>query len=141
MSNAFAPRGTELQRGTPLTSPTYTTIAEVTKISISGSKADLADVTNMDSPSNFREFLPTLLDSGEIKAEMNFIPGDATQAAVLADFNGQVLSPWQIVLPNSLGSFTFNAYVTTEDVDLPIDKQGTRSFTLKVTGPVTFTAG
>ena len=141
MSNAFAPRGTELQRGTPLSSPTYTTIAEVTKIAISGSKADLADVTNMDSPSNFREFLPTLLDSGEVTAEFNFIPADATQATVLSDFNGQVLSPWKIVLPNSLGNFTFTAYVSTLDVDLPIDKQGTRSFKLKITGPVTFTAG
>jgi predicted secreted protein len=140
MSQAFAPRGTQLQRGSG-GGPTYATIAEVTKIARSGSKADLADVTNMDSPDNFREYLPTLLDSGEVTFDCNLIPGSATQAAVLTDFNTQQLSPWKLVLPNSLGHWAFNAYVIDDDFDLPIDKQGTKQVKLKITGAVTFTAG
>jgi predicted secreted protein len=141
MSQSIAARGTMLQRGSG--SPTtYTTIAEVLKIQRSGSKADLADVTNMDSPSSFREFLPTLLDSGEVSFECNFIPSSSSQATVLSDFTNQTLSPWKIELPGGTeGNWTFNAYVTSDDIDIPIDKQVTKSVKLKISGPVTYTAG
>jgi predicted secreted protein len=141
MSNSIAARGSQLGRGSG--SPTtYTTIAEVLKINRSGSKSDMADVTNMDSPSNFREFLPTLLDSGEVSFDCNFIPGSSIQATLLSDFNNQTLSPWKIELPGGTeGNWTFNAYVISDDFDLPIDKQATKSVKLKITGPVTYTAG
>jgi predicted secreted protein len=134
MSSAIAARGTQLQRVT-------TTIGEVLKIDQSGKKADLADVTNMDSPSAFKEFLPTLLDSGEVKFEVNFLPANTSQADCLADFNGQVLSAWKIVLPATAGHWDFSAYVTGYDVAMDITKQVTGSITLKITGPVTYTAG
>lgn len=133
MSGAIAPRGTLFQRAT-------VTIAEVIKISRSGSKADLADVTNMDS-GVFREFLPTLLDSGEVAIEMNLLPGNAVQATLLADFNGQVLSAYVIELPNTAGHWAFNAYVTSDDFDLDPTKQATKSVKFKITGAVTYTAG
>jgi predicted secreted protein len=140
MSQAIAARGTQLQRS-PDGGTTFVTIAEVLKIQRSGSKADLADVTNMDSPSNFREYLATLLDSGEISFECNFIPGSTIQATMLADFNGQVLSTWKIELPSTAGHWVFTAWVASDDFDLPIDKQATKSVKLKITGAVTYTAG
>jgi hypothetical protein len=131
-SAAFAPRGTQLQRA-------GVTIAEVKKIQKTGSKQDLADVTNMDSPSFFREFLPTLNDSGEVSFDCNLIPGDAAQQGLLADFNGQVKSAYIVQLPSAQGRWNFDAFVMTDDFDLPIDKEGTRAVKLKITGPVTFT--
>lgn len=141
-SQAFAPRGTQLQRGTNPLAPTgYTTIAEVIKITRSGSKADLADVTNMDS-GVFREFLPTVLDSGEVSIEFNLLPGSATQATLLSDFNNQTLSPYKIELPGgTLGTWIFNAYVVSDDFDLEYSKQGHKTVKLKITGGVTYTAG
>ena len=132
MSSAFAARGTQLQRA-------GVTIAEVTKINKSGSKMDLVDVTNMDSPSFFREFLPTLNDSGELSFDCNFIPGDAAQQALLDDFNNQVKSAYIIPLPSTKGRFSFDGYVTTDDLDLTIDKAATKPGKVKVTGPITFT--
>ena len=137
MSQAFAPRGTQFQHSPD--GVTYTTVAEVSKIQNTGSKADLADVTNMDSPSAFREFLATLVDSGEISLDTNLIPGNATQQILETDFNNQTLGYYKIVLPASLGNATFRAYVSSKDFDLPIDKQGTRSLKLKVTGAITVT--
>jgi predicted secreted protein len=141
MSSAFAPRGTQLQRGTgALPGGSYVTIAEVIKIQRTGSKADLADVTNMDSPSGAREKLATLFDCGEISLECNFLPASANQHSMEADFEGQVESPWQIVLPNSLGTWgPFMAFVSSNDFDLPIDKQGTRTVKLTITGVPTGT--
>jgi len=137
-SQAFAGRGTVLQLGTGGSSPyTFTELAEVKKIQFSGTKYDLADVTNMES-GNFREWLPTLADSGEVSFEANLIPGDATQQSLIATFNSAILTPVQVVLPNALGTFAFNAYVQTIDRDFPIDKEATISGKLKITGQITF---
>jgi predicted secreted protein len=137
MSNAFAPRGTEVQHSSD--GVTYTTIAEVSKAENTGSKADTADVTNFDSTSGFREFLSTLSDSGEFAIECNFIPGNATQQVLETDFNNQTLGYYKVVLPNSLGNSTFRAIVASRDFMLPIDKQGTRAIKLKISGIMTNT--
>jgi predicted secreted protein len=141
MSSAFAPRGTQLQRGTgALPGSGFVTIAEVIKIDRTGSKADLADVTNMDSPSGAREKLATLFEAGEISIECNFLPAASSQHLLEADFEAQQLSPYQIILPNSLGTWgPFNAFVTSNDFALPIDKQGTRTIKLTITGVPTAT--
>jgi len=135
MSQAFAARGSKLQRSPD--NSTFTTIAEVLKISQSGSKSDLADVTNMDSPSAFREKLPTLLDSGEIQFDCNYVPGSSIQNQLTTDFNGQTLLYWKILLPNNTNGVSFQGYVTDKNFDLPIDKQGTKALKITITGPIT----
>jgi hypothetical protein len=137
-SQAFVGRGSILQIGSGSSSPyTFTQLAEVRKIQFSGTKYDLADVTNMQSGA-FREWLPTLADSGELSFEANMIPGDATQQALLNYFNNATLLPVQIVLPNGLGVFAFNGYVTTFERDLPIDKEAMISAKIKITGQIQF---
>jgi hypothetical protein len=130
MSQAFAGRGTQLKRS-------GTTIAEITKVNQTGSKADLVDVTNMDSGS-VHEKLATLIDSGEVAFEANYIPSDVTQQNLLADFNNQVLGSWSIVLPGGRGAWSFSAYVTAFDVETPVEKQCTISGKLTITGVRTF---
>jgi predicted secreted protein len=135
MSKAFAPRATLFQHATNQLGP-WTTVAEVVKVQNTGSKADLADVTNFDSPSSFREFLATLVDSGDVAVDCNFIAGNATQQILETDFNNQTLGWYMIVLPNSLGQAQFQAYVSSKDFDFPVEKQATRSIKLKITGPM-----
>src|ERR1700758_2601708 len=105
-SLAFAGRSSQLQRGDGASSEQFTTIAEIKKITRSGAKADLADVTNMDSGA-YREFLPTLLDAGEINFDGNYIPSDGTQQTLQSDFDGQIKHNWKIVLPGSRGFWSF----------------------------------
>jgi hypothetical protein len=137
MSNAFAGRGTELKRGDGAPTELFTTIAEMKKFPISGSKADLADVTNMDS-GNYREYLPTLLTAGDLAFEGNYVPSDVTQGTLQSDFDGQVLHNWEIVLPGSRGKWTFKAYMTGLDFDFQVDKEASISGKLTITGSKTF---
>jgi predicted secreted protein len=136
-----------LQRGDGASPEVFTTIAEVTTIKATGSKADVIDVTNMDSPSAFREKLVTLLDAGEISFDGNFVSDDPTQANVEADFEGRALHNWKIVLPTDpltslpRGHWAFAAYVTGVDFDLQHDKQSTMSVKLTVSGPKPYTSG
>lgn len=145
LSQAFSPRGTQLLY--QITgSVGYSLLAEITSVDFSGQKLDLADVTNYES-GIFKEWLATLLDSGDLTFKGNFIPGDASQAQVLSFFNAATRVNWEVILPINpatglpYGHFTFAAFVSTNEWQLPIDKQGMISGKLKITGAVLFTAG
>jgi len=144
-SASFSPRGTRLQYTTNL-SLAYTDFAEVTQIDFSGQKLDLADVTNF-SGGIFKEWLATLLDSGEVSFKCNFVPSDASQAAMLGFFNAATRVYFQIILPINpstgvtYGHFTFLAFVSEWQTALPISKQAEVTGKLKVTGAITFVAG
>jgi predicted secreted protein len=131
-SQAFAGQGAQLQLA-------GTTVAEITKIQRSGSKMDIVDVTNMDSIGAYREKLPTLLDGGDISFDALYIPHDPTQQALQTQFDTRALGAWSIILPNALGSWAFNAYLTTCDFDLSVDKASTLSGKLAITGKPVYT--
>jgi predicted secreted protein len=147
-SQAFAGRGSHLQRGDGNTpTETFVTILEMKKIARTGAKADLADVTNMDS-GNYREYLPTLLTAGEISFEGNYVANDTTQQELQSDFDTQRLGNWKITLPpfgtytTTLGTWSFKAYVTGLEVpDLQVDKEATTSGKLTITGATSFATG
>jgi hypothetical protein len=136
-SVSIAGRGSQLQR-----SPdgiTYTTLAEVKTFSQSGSKQDYDDITNMDSPSSFREFVATLNESGEMGFDLVYYPGSSIQAQLRTDFNNQTLLYWKVLLSNGTNGISFQAYVQTPgDLDVSIDKVVMRKGAkLKITGSVT----
>jgi predicted secreted protein len=133
-SAAFSARGTIIQYEAP-GSVAFSLLAEIKEINFSGAKYDLADVTNYES-GNFREYLTTLADSGEVSFSGNYIPTDASQAALLGFFNNGTLVSWQVVLPNGLGTISFKAYVSSLEHNLPLDKEATITGKLKITGAV-----
>jgi predicted secreted protein len=136
-SAAFAGRGTKLQFEN--VSSQFVDLAEIRTVDFTGSKYDLADVTNMDS-GTFREWLPTLADSGEVSFNGNYIPSDTSQQELTAMFNAATLSNWKVVLPGNRGTITFLAYVSSLDRAFPVDKEATIAGKLKITGPITITS-
>ena len=56
-------------------SPTvFDTIAEVTGITGPGEKMDTIECTHMESPSAYKEYLPSLLDAGEVSFDFSWFP-------------------------------------------------------------------
>src|SRR4051812_47426691 len=140
-SGAKRALGTKLKLGNASSPESFATIAEVITLSQSGRKIDLIDVTNMDSTAvsslTYREFIGGLADGGEISFTANYIPGNTTQEAFRTAFDG-LLHNWQIVLPSSLGTWSFAGFVNSDDKDYAIDKQLTFSGKIKISGPDTF---
>lgn len=113
----------------------FVQLAEIKQIQFTGSKFDLEDVTNMQS-GNFREWLPTLGDSGELSFSGNYIPGNQTQTDLLNAFNNATLVQWLVILPANRGTISFSAFVQSLDRDLSVDKAATISGKLKITGVI-----
>lgn len=135
MSDAVRAYGTLLQRED---GATFTTIAELTDISGPSLEADELDVTSHDSPNGYREYIQGLKDAGEVSIEGNFLPGNATQETLLADYESGDVVNYQIVFPDA-GSTTwgFAAFVTAFEPAAGVEDVLTFSATLKLTGQPT----
>jgi len=130
-------RSTLLQFQNGSASPAvFVTISEIKKMSFTGAKLDLADVTNVQS-GTYREFLPTLLDAGEISFEGNMIPGDATQDVLNTAFTNAIKTNFQVLFPNANGNIQFAGYVVGVERTIEVDKALTISGRIKITGPIT----
>lgn len=144
-SNAFSPRGSILEYSTNL-SLGYTPIIELSQLDFTGQKLDLADVTNFNG-GIFKEWLATLLDSGELTLKGNFVPSDASQQALLGFFNTATRVFWYLQLPINVatsqpfGHFTFLGFVSEFMWALPLAKQGEINGKIKITGAITYVAG
>ena len=127
---------------------TVTPIGQLKSVSFSGAKSDFDDITNLGSPSNFREFVPTILDSGNVSFHGVWAQDDPGQMLMATSFAAQTLLYFtlQFALTGTEVtkglSVTFSAYVS--DLPLPdmnFDKASVFTGQLKITGPVTVTAG
>ena len=114
-------------------SGTFTDLAEILSISSPSLKGDTADVTQMDSPDGFKEYIPLLADGGEVTLQLNFIP---SQTVTLAGFF-RVKKTYKITTAAG-DTWIFDAIITGLDGAHPHDGKVTQSATFKVTGKPVF---
>ena len=140
----YAAFGTKLvfdPAGTPLT------VGQIKDISGPSQSMDAIETTCHDSPSGAREFVPGLIDGGEVTLDIEFDP-DTSQSAPTgalgilenkADDRATV-DKWEIRWEPQGGTATyrrFDAIVTNFAPNGPVDGSITASVTLKITGPIT----
>lgn len=116
----------------------FTTIAEVVSINGPGQKLDLIDATHMESPNAFREYIPSLLDGGEVSFDVNFLPGNANQAGLRTDLTSRTKRNFQLVWTDSAPTtYSFAGYVTAFEPSAKIDDKLMASVTVKITSDIT----
>lgn len=120
----------------------WTTITEVLDIKGPNQKADMVEVTNQSSPNNYKEWLMTLIDGGDVTFPCNWVPGDGTQdstTGLLSWLQGRGIQDWRIVppSPNAAHTVAFSGFVSDWGPGFPVAKQADLAITLKVSGPVT----
>jgi predicted secreted protein len=140
MSQAFSGFGTAVNLETSASPFVFDLIEEVQTVEFTGSKVDLVDVTNMQSPSAYREYLATLKDAGELQFTANFLPAASGQGLLQSAFESRAVQQWKVTLPSSLGEFDFAGIVTSIDHSLTFDKEAKLTVKVKITGPNVFTA-
>ena len=138
-SQAFTFMDGFVEQGNGASPEVFTQISEVRKVSFSGNKVSFADVTNISSPGNYAEKLPTIIEAGELAFDCNYIPSDTSQTSLFTTRDNRTKSNWKVILPGSLGHFSFQAYVASIDPSLDYSKEASLAVKLQITGPVTFT--
>jgi predicted secreted protein len=113
-------------------------LAELETVGGPAQKVATVDCTNMDSPSQYAEFIAGIIEGGEITVSGNFINAQFQQQ-LLTDMAAKIIRQWAACLPTAMGTFTFSGYITAFNSEEKKDKQITFTATIKVTSAVTFT--
>lgn len=138
-SNAIAGAGTKFRKWNIPTGK-WVNIAEINSISGPSMTRDFIDVTSLDSPGGYREFIAGFRDGGTVSLTMNFTR--ATYVVMKADFENDTPQSYEIFLSDSVGtSFEFDGLVTELPLEIPTDDKITANVTLKVIGQVVINTG
>ena len=117
----------------------YVELLEVKSITPPSVTVDQVEVTHMQSPNRFREYISGLADGGEASFDMNFIPGNASDDRLFELLNLPVgvsrRRSMRINYPNGV-TWTFDGELTGYEPSVPFDDAMTASVTIKVSGPV-----
>lgn len=137
---AFPGYGSHLASGGTAGS-TYTNIAQLKKVNFSGFKAEFDDITNLDSPTIFKEWMKTVVDGDTVSFDGVMNPADPTTQSLLSNIataGSAALFYWKITTTDG-STFVFTAYVQDFKFGVEYNKAITFSGTLKLVGNITAT--
>lgn len=127
--------GTKFALETAPGSGTYFDIAEIDDLTPPNEKADVLDATNFDSPNGYKEFIAGMVDPGDLKFSMNFLPGSASETLILAARASRVAYGGKVTFPQGQ-VWTFLLLVLEYAPAAPADKKMTCSVSGKVSGSI-----
>ncbi|TDK35199.1 histidine kinase [Rhizobium deserti] len=116
----------------PAETPTlFTYVSEIYDVTPPSDTTDSVDVTHMQSPNRTREFISGLTDPGEMSFEQNYVPGSASDKALMS---AKGKRKWcRITFPNGVQAM-FYAILQSYEKSAPTDDKMTATVTFKVSG-------
>ena len=140
MAQGTIGHGIRLQRASDATPAVFTDIGELKELNGPSLARDSVDVSHSLSPNRYREFIPGMLDAGEVSGVLALVPS-GTQAdahqEVIDDLNTATLRQYRILYPDANVYWLFDGFFTSVDHATPIDDEMTLPFTIKVSGQPT----
>ena len=145
---ARAGAGSSLKIGNGGSPETFTAIGQILPtLKWTGAKIKTADTTNQDSSTDsnnliWEEMIPTIVSGGTVDLDVNYVPSDTAQRALMAAFDGKPHN-FQLATPSDSTSspqvpyamFAFSGYIFDRpDIDLPLDKQMKLTIKISVVG-------
>lgn len=129
--------GSHLANG-GLAGTSYTNLGQLKKFDFSGLKGDFDEITNLDSPTIFKEWMKTLVDGQELTFEGVMNTADPTMQALLTNIataGAAALNFWKITLTSG-STLIFQAYTAQFKFGAEYNKAITFSGALKIVGNV-----
>jgi hypothetical protein len=117
----------------------YTNLGQLKKFNFGGLKAEFDDITNLSSPSIFKEWMKTVVDGSDITFDGVLNPTDPTIQGLLTligTAGAASLYYWKITTTDG-STFVFTAYVSDFKFGAQYDKAITFSGSLKIVGNIT----
>jgi len=82
-------------------------IGELTRIGSVSLTVSKQDATTLVSANSYKEYLPGLIDPGDVELEGWLDPDDVGQTTLLTDMNARTEQAWIITFPASISSATW----------------------------------
>lgn len=119
--------GAQFAIGNGATPEVFTKVAEVTSLTPPGFTRDAEEATHLESPDQYKEYIGSLFDTGDVSVTLNFVPSatDALYAAMHADAGN-----YQITFPNGI-RMQFTGFFTGYDMP-ELTPVGTMSVTATI---------
>lgn len=142
MSEAVIAYGATVERSTDGT--TYTSIPEAKGIAVPATVRDYVEVTNLDSPNGYREYIKGLRDAGELSVPANYTPDGYEQQISDSEEAGAIY--YRVTMPPSPSQlagdrFTFRGFPTPSLSGDDIGGVVEMTVNLRITGDPVRTAG
>jgi predicted secreted protein len=117
-----------------------TTVGNIMSVSGPSEARDPIEISTMDSATKFREFIPGMLDAGEITMEINYDGADGGTANDLDTMLRATNTNYSVVVTfDDTSTFTSVGFVTALGHAIPYDDKISQSVSVKLTGVPTFT--
>lgn len=114
-------------------------VANLTSIGAIGLESEEIDVTDLDSPDDYKEFIAGTKDAGTVDLAGN-IKNEAIVSSMLALAESRSIEEWTVKYKSG-ATWTFSAYVSSfKDGEKTPDGVYTFTASLRVSGKPTFTA-
>ena len=128
--------GTLFQRGDGATPEGFTTVGELSDIDGPGLELEAVEATHQESPNSAQEFIPGLINAGEVGVTVSFLETDTTQNNVRDDLLNRSKRNYRVQFPGGQ-KWTFSALVTSFALKAPVKDRLTAEIKLKVSGKPT----
>jgi len=115
---------------------TYTNVGNFKTLSGFDGEASEVDTTNLASTA--KEFVLGLVDNGKLSIDVDWDGADAGQQAILSARNSGAIQNVRLVLPNSVKTASFTAYVKSFPVSLGVDQAVKSTIGFRISGAVTW---
>lgn len=126
--------------GTSISTTTSTgtlTIGQIRSISGPGTDTNDVDSTTLDSTTNYRTFIPGLIDGGELTLELAYGPDVVSHQILNGRHNSRSINTYTITHGTTAWTSktqALSAYVKGLGQEIPLDDLVTCAVTFKVTG-------
>lgn len=137
MANVVIGHGAELWIDN--SSGTATQVAEVTSVGLPNPQMADVEATHFLSPGRTREYIPGLIDNGEITFGINFDAGSATDDLITEAMTSAETRDVMVSVPTVSGTnqeYTFPGIIKGYEKTIPIDDRQTATITVRVAGAV-----
>ena len=116
-----------------------TAVGNIMSISGPNITRDSIDISTMDSTSKMREFIPGMIDNGEVSVDLNF-DGTTISALLAAQLTATAQAIVITMSDTDTATWTGTGFITSLGHAIPFDDKVTQSVGLKFTGALTYAA-
>jgi hypothetical protein len=139
MTDARIGWGGELQLGLDENASSLTELVEVRSFSLPSDEADEHEVTHLKSPNRRKEFISGLIDAGEVTAQLNYVPGSATDLLLTDAAEDGDTRAVRFIIPDQTGTavwqITTSGFVKRYSPDnVEANAPITATATIRITG-------